>query len=63
MASQKEYVADRDASKVYLFDCFARWRALKKERNLMTDRDVANMLLEKYMTRNVDTRWVVTYKQ
>ena len=58
MASRKEYIAYRDASKVYSFDCFARWRALKEERNLMTDRDVANLLLDEYVARNVDTRWV-----
>ncbi len=62
MASRKEYVANRDASKVYLFDCFARWRSLKEERNLRTDRDVANMLLNEYMARNVEVWYVVKYE-
>ena len=57
MASRKEYYVNRDASKVYLFDCFARWRSFKEERNLRTDRDVANILLNEYMARNVVRNW------
>ncbi len=60
--TRKEYVANRDASKVYLFDCFARWRSLKEERNLRTDRDVANMLLNEYMARNVEVWYVAKYE-
>ena len=62
MASRKEYVANRDASKVYLFDCFARWRLFKDEHNLRTDRDVPNMLLNECMPRNVEVWYVVKYE-
>ena len=45
---RKQYYANRDASKVYLFGAFARWRAFKEALNLRSDMDVANMLLDAY---------------
>ena len=50
-ASRKEYFANRDASKVYLFDIFPRWREFKKERNIRSDKDVAEMLLDAYQSQ------------
>ena len=35
---------------------------MKEERNLRTDRDVANMLLNEYMARNVEVWYVVKYE-
>ncbi|CAB4043855.1 Hypothetical predicted protein [Paramuricea clavata] len=52
--SRKEYYANRDSSKIYLFDCFPRWRAFKEQHNLRTDKDVANMLLDGYVTRSLE---------
>ena len=43
-ASRKEYFANRDASKIYLYDIFPRWKEFKKERNIRSDKDVAEML-------------------
>ena len=45
---RKAYLARRDATKIYLFDTFERWRALKESKNLKSDKDVAEMLLESY---------------
>ena len=54
MASRKDYVDRKDASKVYLLDSFALWRSFKEERNLRTDSEVAKVLLDDYMARNVN---------
>ena len=45
---RKAYLARRDATKIYLFDTFERWRVLKESKNLKSDKDVAEMLLESY---------------
>lgn len=45
---RRAYLARRDATKVYLFDVFERWTALKQSKNLKSDKDVAEMLLEFY---------------
>ncbi|CAB3989580.1 Hypothetical predicted protein [Paramuricea clavata] len=60
-ASRKEYFANRDASKVYLLDIFPRWKEFKKERNIRSDKDVAEMLLDAYQSQirlcvSVDTQ-------
>ncbi|CAB4027119.1 Hypothetical predicted protein [Paramuricea clavata] len=60
-ASRKEYFANRDASKVYLFYIFPRWKEFKKERNIRSDKDVAEMLLDAYQSQirlcvSVDTQ-------
>ena len=51
-ADRKEYYANRDASKIYLFDLFPRWKALKDEKNLRSDKDVAQLLLDAYESEN-----------
>ena len=53
---RKAYLARRDATKIYLFDTFERWRALKESKNLKSDKDVAEMLLESYQTQQ-DRLW------
>ena len=50
--ARKVYDKKRDASKVFLFDTFERWRAFKEERNLKTDQNVADFLLDNYARRN-----------
>jgi hypothetical protein len=59
MASRKEYFDRRNASRVYLLDSFPRWTAFKEENGIETDRDVANMLLDRYMARNLNVRYVM----
>jgi hypothetical protein len=59
MASRKEYFDRRNASRVYLLDSFPRWRAFKEENGIETDRDVANMLLDWYMARNLNVQCVM----
>ena len=51
-ADRKLYYANRDASKVYLFDLFPRWKALKDKKNLRSDKDVAQFLLDAYESMN-----------
>jgi hypothetical protein len=53
---RKAYLASRDASKVYLFDVFERWRAFKESKNIKSDKDVAEMLLEFYQAQQ-DRLW------
>ena len=53
---RKAYLARRDATKIYLFDTFERWRALKESKNLKSDKDIAEMLLESYQTQQ-DRLW------
>ena len=48
---RKAYIARRDASKVYLYDVFGRWRAFKESKGIKSDKDVAEMLLESYQTQ------------
>ena len=46
---RKAYQARRDATKIYLLDeQFARWRQLKSDLNLKTDKEVATLLLDSY---------------
>ena len=51
MEKRKAYIARRDASKVYLYDVFERWRAFKESKGIKSDKDVAEMLLESYQTQ------------
>ena len=37
IANRKDYKAKRDASRVALFDSFARWRAFKAKHDLKSD--------------------------
>ena len=49
---RKDYFANRDASKIYLYDVFGRWREFKSEKNLRSDKDVAQLLLDAYQSQN-----------
>ncbi len=46
--SRREYYTRRDASKVYLFEVFPRWREFKKRYGLESDADVAQRLLDAF---------------
>ena len=48
-ADRKQYYANRDASKIYLFYLFPRWKAFKDEKS---DKDVAQLLLDAYESKN-----------
>ena len=50
--SRKEYYAARDASKIYLHGVFPRWREFKEEHKIKTDKDVAEVLLDAYYSKN-----------
>ena len=43
---RKKYTAERDKTKVSLFEHFEIWRDLRKELNLKTDKELAGVLLE-----------------
>ena len=46
---RKNYLAKRDATKVCLYEeQFARWRRLKDELGVKTDKEVAALLLDNY---------------
>ena len=49
---RKDYFTNRDASKIYLYDVFGRWREFKSEKNLRSDKDVAQLLLDAYQSQN-----------
>ena len=49
---RKDYFANRHASKIYLYDVFGRWREFKSEKNLRSDKDVAQLLLDAYQSQN-----------
>ena len=49
---RKPYYARRDATKIYLFEHFERWRTLLIELGLKTDKELAAALLDNFcMTR------------
>ena len=50
--SRKEYYAARDASKIYLHSVFPRWREFKEKNKVKTDKDVAEILLDAYYSKN-----------
>ena len=50
VAGRKRYYKERDASKVYLFDQFPRWRDLRNELTLKTDKELASVLLDFYLS-------------
>ena len=50
-ARRKCYYAERDSSKIYLFDQHARWRNLKEEVNAKADKDLTTILLDHFMSR------------
>ncbi|XP_028411412.1 uncharacterized protein LOC114533974 [Dendronephthya gigantea] len=45
---RKDYIAKRDSTKVALYEQFQRWRSLKEELDLKTDKQLAEMLLDNY---------------
>lgn len=47
-AKRKEYIAKRDSTKVGLYEQFQRWRSLRDELNLKTDKRLAEILLDNY---------------
>lgn len=47
-AARKEYYSRRDATKVYLFENFARWREFMEEKKVNSDSQVAEILLDFY---------------
>ena len=53
--ASKEYDSKRDKSKVYLFDVHERWKAFKEERGCETDKDVAELLLDEFISRSNKT--------
>ncbi|CAB3990425.1 Hypothetical predicted protein [Paramuricea clavata] len=59
-AKRKKYLADRDATKIYLIEeqLFQRWRQLRDEAKIKTDKDFAAMLLEHYV--NTHTKQILT---
>lgn len=49
-AKRKKYLAERDATKIYLYEQFERWRQLKEQVNAKTDKAVAALLLDNYFS-------------
>ena len=49
-AKKKRYYAERDATKIYLFEQHTRWRTLMGELKLKTDRELASVLLDCYLS-------------
>ena len=56
-SARKEYDSKRDKSKVYLFDVHERCKAFKEERGCETDKDVAELLLNEFISRGNKTTW------
>ena len=50
--SRKAQTKKRDATKVYLLDAFAQWRAFKSDNNFKSDREMASFLLESYAKKS-----------
>lgn len=48
---RRAYYAERDASKIYLFEQLTRWRELRTELALKSDKELAAVLLDTYMSR------------
>ena len=51
---RKKYTAERDKTKVSLFEHFESWRDLRKRLNLKSDRELAGVLLENYFEKSKD---------
>ncbi len=47
-AKRKDYIAKRDSTKVGLYEQFQRWRSLKDDLHLKTDKELAKILLDNY---------------
>ena len=50
-ARKRRYYTERDATKIYLFNQHTRWRELMNELKLKTDKELAAVLLDNYMSR------------
>ena len=49
-AKRKRYYAERDTTKVYLYEQYAGWRDLKAEMALKTDKELTKELLDIYLS-------------
>ena len=54
---RKGYFAKRDATKVCLLEAFDRWKVVKEENDLKSDKQVAEMLLDLYMKESTKRTW------
>lgn len=45
---RKQYYKERDATRIYLFEQFQRWRTMKDELKLKMDKELASVLLDFY---------------
>ena len=50
-ARKKRYYAERDATKINLLNQHTRWRELMNELELKSDKELAAVLLDNYMSR------------
>ena len=56
---RKKYTAEKDKTKVSLFEHFETWRDLRKKLNLKTDKELAGVLLENYFGKdNASKRYI-----
>ena len=51
---RKKYTAERDKTKVSLFEHLESWRDLRKKLNLKTDKELAGLFLENYFDEYKD---------
>ena len=58
----KEYLKRRDATKICLYEQFTRWRELKEQIQVKTDKEVAAFLLNKHYSSTKDTRYFKMYR-
>ena len=49
--------AGRDATKACLLEAFDRWKVVKEENDLKSDKQVAEMLLDLYMKESTKRTW------
>ena len=47
-SKKKWYSAERNATRIYLYEQFNRWRDLKEELSLKMDKELAAVLLDNY---------------
>ena len=47
-SKKKRYSAERNATRIYLYEQFNRWRDLKEELSLKMDKELAAVLLDNY---------------
>jgi hypothetical protein len=63
----KAYETKRSKSRIYLYEQFATWRQLKEELNLVSDEQLAAILLNDYFSRRRRDRrpipWYVDYNK